>query len=325
MADPTNELLSELTNLHRLTQAEAMVAQTRQAQARDEDVRNELADNSKKIQERISLLDAQIRRLGGVPDVVGIALGRFSAVAKATLEQGQPLPEALLGDLALEHQLKDRAVYAKVLAERADDDQVVKLTERLVTAHDATIEWLTTRLAEAAVGGPVAIRPTPVQAVLGTIRRVAALPVRLYATGINRSVANADKLRQRTTETARETVDTTTDRARQAFGAAKNVAVAGRDATLRQAETEAREAGVDRVADAVHETRADVGALKGSELAIPRYDELTAAQINTQVRTLSDTDGLRAILAYEQANKNRDAVVKAVTNRIEQVAAQLVS
>ena len=321
MADPTPELLAELTALHRLTQTEAVINQTRQTQARDERIRRELADNLKMIQERAQRLDQQVRRLGGVPDAVGVALGRLQALAKATFEQGQPLDEAILGDLALEHQLRDRAVYAKVLAERANDREVVSLMERLEQAHDATIEWLTTRLAEVAVGGPAGIRPTPVQAVVGAVRRLAGLPVRLTATSVNRSVASAEQLQQR----ASETVEATTGRVRQLFGSAKDVAVAGRDASLRQAEAEAREAGNERAAEAVHETRANLGALKGNELVIPRYDELTATAVNTQVRRLENVDDLRAILAYEQAHKNRDAVVKAVQGRIEELAAQLAS
>ncbi len=39
------------------------------------------------------------------------ALGRLSGLAKTTLERAEPLEEALLGDLALEHQLLDRARY----------------------------------------------------------------------------------------------------------------------------------------------------------------------------------------------------------------------
>jgi len=44
-----------------------------------------------------------------------------------------------------------------VLAETADESKIAKLAERLVTAHGETIEWINTRLAEVAVGGPVDI------------------------------------------------------------------------------------------------------------------------------------------------------------------------
>ena len=71
-------------------------------------------------------------------------VGRVGAVVKATVEQASPVDEALLGDLTLEHQLRDRAIYLRALAEAAKDSGVSKLAERIQKAHEATIEWLTT-------------------------------------------------------------------------------------------------------------------------------------------------------------------------------------
>ena len=42
----------------------------------------------------------------------------LAATAKAAAEQGQDLTDTLLGDLALEHELLDRARFAKMLAEQ---------------------------------------------------------------------------------------------------------------------------------------------------------------------------------------------------------------
>src|ERR687884_489684 len=131
-----------------------------------------VADNTKIIN--------QLRALGGVPDVVTPAVGRLSAVLKATFEQAEPLEEALLQDLQLEHQLLDRATYVKVLAEKAELPRVRQLAERLITAHEATVEWLTVVMAEEALGGPAALQPTPAQRVAGTAVRAANAPYRFW-------------------------------------------------------------------------------------------------------------------------------------------------
>ena len=110
--DTTAELVKELVTLHRLTQTEIAVAETRRAQASTDDVERELRDNADMARERLQLLDDAIRELGGLPDYIGSALARLAAPAKALLEQGQPFEEALQGDLTLEHQLHDRAVFA---------------------------------------------------------------------------------------------------------------------------------------------------------------------------------------------------------------------
>ena len=116
----TEKLIVQLRTLHHLTNTEAQIAQTRQAQARDEAVREELATNAANAQERAQLIAAALRDLGGVPDVVTPALGRATALAKTVVEQGQPIAAALFGDLALEHQLLDRARYLEALADAAD-------------------------------------------------------------------------------------------------------------------------------------------------------------------------------------------------------------
>jgi hypothetical protein len=75
-------LITQLRTLHQLTNTEAQIAQTRQAQARDEAVREELATNAANAHERAQLIAAALRDLGGVPDVVTPALGRATALAK---------------------------------------------------------------------------------------------------------------------------------------------------------------------------------------------------------------------------------------------------
>src|SRR2546423_3550270 len=189
MANPTGEIIAELNTLLRLTQTETAIAQTRRAQAASDRIERELRQNAEKCEERSRLLTDTIRDLGGVPDVVGGAFGVLSANAKAIGEQGQTPAEALLGDLALEHQLFDRARYVKMLAKAANQARVVRAMERLETAHGKTIEWIETRLGEVAVGGPVAIQPSPTQLAMGYAQRIAFFPTRQYVDFLNRSVA----------------------------------------------------------------------------------------------------------------------------------------
>ena len=155
MTHPTTEkLITQLRALHHLTNTEAQIAQTRQAQARDEAVREEWATNAANAHERGQLIAAALRDLGGVPDVVTPALGRATALAKAVVEQGQPIAAALFGDLALEHQLLDRARYLQALAHTANHADTRNLARRLQAAHQETIDWITSVLVEEASGQP---------------------------------------------------------------------------------------------------------------------------------------------------------------------------
>src|SRR4051812_17809487 len=133
------KLINQLRALVFLTQTEEQVARTRVAQARTDAVRRELTQNADNAAERTRLITEQLRALGGVPDVVTPAIGRLSAILKPTFEQAEPLDEALLQDLLLEHQLVDRATYLKVLAESAGQTAVRQLAERLIKAHSATV------------------------------------------------------------------------------------------------------------------------------------------------------------------------------------------
>ena len=99
----TNKIVFQLRALLQLTNTEIQIAQARQAQARTDAVRRELAQNADHATTRARLIAATLRDLGGVPDVVAPALGRLTALVKTVLEQAEPLDGALLEDLALEH------------------------------------------------------------------------------------------------------------------------------------------------------------------------------------------------------------------------------
>jgi hypothetical protein len=159
------------------------------SQARTEAVRRELSQNAANGRTRAEAIEAAISRLGGFPDVIGPLLA--AAAVKAMTEQAQPFGEALLGDLALEHQLLDRSRYVKALAVATSSSDVEKLADRLIEAHSATVDWLTTVLAEDALGGPAALRRTPLQAATGVAVRLVNVPMSWSARGLDRAVDTA--------------------------------------------------------------------------------------------------------------------------------------
>jgi len=319
MANPTGELVAELNTLLRLTQTEAAIARTRVAQATTDRIRRELEENAEKCDERARLLTETIGNLGGVPDVVGRAFGLMSANAKAVTEQVATPAEALLGDLALEHQLFDRTRYVKTLAKASNHSQVVRAMERLEKAHQAAIEWIETRIAEVAAGGPSAIAPSPTQTAAAFVQRVAFYPARQYVDFLNRGVATVQAIRTEATDA----VGSSTDKLRQIANAATRVWVTGRDAALEQTEVEAGRVSGSRAASTVHSARRDLGALNEDELPIRNYDRQSAAQAAAAVRKLDDADDVRAVMAYEAANRNRSSVVGAAQERLEDIVNEM--
>lgn len=311
----TSTLLAQLRAVLTLTNTEIQVAETRIAQARTEAVRRELAENADNGRARAEAIEAAIRDLGGIPEVVGPFLGRVTAAIKAMAEQAQPFDEALLGDLALEHQLLDRARYIKALATAAGRREVIALADRLVTAHSATVEWLTTVLAEDALGGPAALRRTPLQAAAGTAVKLFNLPVSWSTRGLDRAL-----------DTVRSTPPALGDllsRGAHAGDVAVKTLSASRDAALETAEQVTRNEGADSAADALHSIRATTGVLEPGELPIAGYDELNVSQAVAAVKDLTDPADIRAIVAFEEAHKNRHGVVSAAQTRLAAIAQEV--
>lgn len=309
-------LIAQLRALLQLTQTEAQIARIRVTQARTDAVRRELKQNGQKAEERTRAIAEQLRSVGGVPDVVSPVIGRFTALIKSTVEQGQPLDEALLGDLALEHQLLDRAVYVKVLAERAEQPAVRRLAESLVTAHTATVDWLTTVLAEEALGGPVALRATPLQRLAGGVTNIVNLPSRFAIERVNRAVDSVQQGGQR----ARNKVGDVAGQAARLGGAAREVATAGRDASLERAEGVARRDGAGDTANAVHAVRREAGSLTASELPIRKYDDLGMQDAIAAIKKLDDAEEIEAVIRYEETHKDRAGVASAAQTRLAAVA-----
>ena len=209
MAVTKDMLVSELQNLLRLTAFEQTIATVRRAQAASTPIAEELKENAAKSLERSQLIKDAVRQVGGVPDVVGAALGKAGAFVQTQLNQVQTLQGALLGDLALEHQLRERTRYARTLAESLGYSQVIPVLDRLETAHTATIEWLETRLSEVGRTGTSALEATPVQAAVGNVRKIAGAPFGLLAAGVNRG----SSLLRRGASSAVDTVGSTAGKA----------------------------------------------------------------------------------------------------------------
>lgn len=309
-------LINQLRTVLDLTHTEIQVAETRIAQARTDAVRDELTKNANNGRIRAEAIEKAIRDLGGFPDTVGPFLGRAAAAVKALTEQAQPFDEALLGDLALEDQLLDRSRYIKALAVAEKNTGVQELADRLITAHSATVNWLTTVLAEDALGGPAALRRTPLQAAAGTTVKIVSLPGQWSAQSVDRV---AELLRS-----TGPAVDDLVRRAQRAGEVALKAIGASRDAALQSAEATIREEGAEKTADALHNARAATGVLDVEELPIEDYDELNLNDAVAAVKELEAPSDIRTVIAYEEANKNRARLVSAAQTRVAEIAQEVV-
>jgi hypothetical protein len=312
----TTTLVAQLRTVLELTNTEIQVAQTRIAQARTDAVRKELTQNADNARDRAETIESAIRELGGLPYVIGPLIGRAAAAVKALAEQAQPFDEALLGDLVLEHQLLDRARYIKALAVSADNADIEKLATRLITAHTATVTWLTTVLAEDALGGPAALRRTPLQAAAGTAIKLVNVPMTWSARGIDRALD--------TVRSAPPALSELLSRGAHAGGVAVKTMTASRDAALDAAEATSRQDGANDAADAIHSVRTRTGALGADELPIAEYDDLNVNQAVAAVKQLDAPADIRVIITYEEAHKDRQGIVSAAQTRIAAIAHEIV-
>jgi hypothetical protein len=316
MTDTTTTLVTQLRAVLELTNTEIQVAQTRIAQARTDAVRKELTENASNARDRAVSIESAIRELGGFPDVIGPFIGRLGAAVKTLAEQAQPFDEALLGDLVLEHQLLDRARYLKALAVSAGQTDVEKLATRLITAHSATVDWLTIVLAEDALGGPAALRRTPLQAAAGTAVKLVNIPVTWSARGLDRAFERV--------RSAPPALSELFSRGAHAGDVAVKTLTASRDAALDAAESTSRREGADDAADAIHSVRTATGALGADELPIAEYDDLNVNEAVAAVKELDAPADVRVIITYEEAHKNRHGVVSAAQTRIAAMAQEIV-
>lgn len=313
----TPALLTQLRTLHLLTHAETQVAETRIAQARTEAVRKELTENAQNCRVRAIAIEEAIRGLGGLPDVVGPVLGRATTAVKSLAEQAQPFDEALLGDLALEHQLLDRARYVKALATADGNSSIVSLADKLIKAHSATVEWLTTVIAEEALRGPAALRRTPLQAATGVAVRLINTPVTWSTRGLDRAIDVARSTRPR--------IESLLTRGAHAGDVAAKTLGASRDSALETAERVSRREGATSTAETLHRVRTASGVLTADELPIEDYDTLNVSSAVAAVKELTEASDIRAVVAYEEAHKNRHGVVSAAQTRLAAIAQDVLS
>jgi bacterioferritin (cytochrome b1) len=312
----TDTIIAQLRAIEQLTRTEAQTARIRMAQAQTDAVRRELQQNADDASRRVERIVAALRGLDAAPDVITPAVSRVLGLLKSTLEQAQPVEEAMFTDLTMEHQLRDRARYVRVLAERADLPAVRRLADDLIAAHTETVDWITTALAEEALGGPAKLAPTPLQRVAGGIAQAVTLPTRVAVRSVNRAV---DGL-ARAGGQARETVGAVTGTVTRVGSDGREVVAAGRDAALRRAEQVADRDGAGSLAGAVHATRTDLGSLTAAELPIKDYDGLSGPAASTALRGLDDPEQVRQVIAYEERNKDRSGVVSAGRARFEALA-----
>ncbi|MGW0161360.1 ferritin-like domain-containing protein [Mycobacterium sp. NPDC003323] len=312
----TTTLITNLRTLLELTSTEIQIAEFRTTQARTEAVLEELTKNAENARERAALLEATIRELGGSPSILGPFVGRAAAAVKALTEQAEPFAEALLGDLALEHVLVDRSRYLKTLAVAAGNREVQDLADSLIEAHSATVTWLTTVLAEDALGGPAALRRTPIQAAAGAAVKLANLPGSVAGQVIDRVL--------RTVRATGPAVDDALARTGRAGEVATKTLTASRDAALSAAEKITRREGADDVADALHTARGKAGVLESGELPITGYDELNVNDAVAAVKELTEPSDIREIIAYEEVHKDRQRVVSAAQTRLSTIAQEIV-
>jgi hypothetical protein len=310
------KIINQLRALVLLTQTEEQVARTRISQARTDAVRRELTQNADNAAKRSLEITEQLRSLGGVPDVVTPAIGRLSAVLKATFEQAAPFEEGLLSDLTLEHQLLDRATYVKVLADQAELTKVRQLAEKLITAHEATVEWLTVVLAEEAMGGPAALVATPLQKVAGGVARAANAPVRFVANTVNNVVDTVQNAGDEASDNVRGVVG----RVGALADAARDTLTAGRSAALRRAEQIARREGNKDAADAAKAAREELGDVSADELPIKNYDQLSVGDAVKAIKNLKDAHEIRVVIRYEETRKDRSNVVSAAQTTLAALA-----
>lgn len=335
MAITREMLLSELKDLLRLTAFEQTVATVRRAQARATPIEREIAANADKAGERLELLRSAVAEVGGVPDVVGPLLGKAGAFVQTQLNQVQTLQGALLGDLALEHQLRERTRYARVLAQSLGETSVLPVLDRLEVAHSATIDWLETRLAEVGRTGTSALTATPVQYAVSTVRRAAGAPLGILSAGVNRTGALVGKVAGRTPQTVADALDSAQDTARAAAQSVRETADRVEDVVedtvidLTRDAADAVERAADTVEDAAQSaadtTEQVLEASGGADVedAKPPFAGYEKLQGDTVIRHVEDTEDvaeLRTLLAFEQAHKARKGVLQAAQQRLDALA-----
>ena len=349
----TATLITQLRILGQLTRTEAQVARQRVVQASTAAVRDELRQNAADADGRVARIADALRDLGALPDLVTPLLGRVAVLVRGAMEQAQPLDEALLGDLVLEHQLRDRARYVAALAAAAGVPAVQTLAGELEAAHDETVRWLTSVLADLA-GGQAALEASPLQRVAAQVTRAANAPSRpaldevggmvtrtvetvtAVGKGVGKDVKDtAARLGVEAADavvaTGRGAAAQVSEAAGHVAGAAADAVVTGRDVAAQTAGQLARHLpgsgppdaseGPDAPEDDAPENTAPAAGTELLAPPIPGFADLSAHGAVAALRTLDDPRAVAAMLEFEQAHGNRPGVVAAARLRATAVRA----
>jgi hypothetical protein len=207
-----------------------------------------------------------------------------------------------------------------VLADQAGQTKVRQLAEKLITAHEATVEWLTVVLAEEALGGPAALVATPLQKVAGGVARGVNAPVRFVANTVNTAV---DTVRHAGEETS-ERFGAVASRASALTDAVRETLTAGRSASLRRAEQVAAREGKPDAAKAAKSAREELGDVSADELPIKNYDSLSVPDAVKAIKQLKTPQDINVIIRYEETHKNRSNVASAAQTRLADLAKEAV-
>jgi hypothetical protein len=312
MTDRTNDityatatLITQLRVVGQLTRTEAQVARLRVAQASSDAVRDELRQNAADADGRAARITGALRDLGALPDPVTPLFGRVAALVRGALEQAQPLDEAVLGDLALEHQLRDRARYVAALADATGRPEVRALADDLTVAHTETIQWLTDLLADLGSGRPAALGASPLQQVAAQVTHVANAPARgaldKVGAGVAETVQTATKVAGAARDTAADALHTATTATTDATsGLAQSAATAA--GAVRDTATQT----LDTVTDATG--RAVTGAVQGASAAADLARDAAAHALH---RT-TDTAEAATAVATDTAQSSTEAAAETV-------------
>ena len=155
------------------------------------------------------------------------------------------------------------------------------------------------------------------------MQAVAGTAIQLVNVPMTWSVRSLDKA----VETVRSTplaISELINRGKRAGDVAAKTLSASRDAALETAEQVIRDGGAEQAADVLHSVRAAAGSLDATELPIEDFDELNVTQAVAAVKELTDPTDVRAILAYEEANKERQGVISAAQARVANIAQEVV-
>ena len=178
-----------------------------------------------------------------------------------------------------------------MIADQLEVRALRRTLERLERAHTETIEWLMTRLAEVAAGGPAALRPTPMQSIVGFGRRLSTMSLRNASGTVNRSIEDAGRVRRQAVDAVR----TNGGRVQELIEAAGESGPPVRRQPKRTEEI-ADERG-DRTQARAIQQRRPLGAVDATELPIRGYDALRADVATARIARLTNVDDVRAVFA----------------------------